>query len=82
MIKSYSTASKKINALDALSILQVAVGQPTAAQPEWVFIDSNADLSGITRNNVSYDTGVDVTAVDSVITVDMTSILLGNLEAP
>ncbi|WP_170429197.1 dockerin type I domain-containing protein [Ruegeria arenilitoris] len=71
-----------VNALDALSILQLAVGQPTAAQPEWVFIDSNADLSGITRNNVSYDTGVDVTAVDGVITVDMTSILLGNLEGP
>ena len=60
----------------------MAVGQPTAAQPEWVFIDANADLSGITRNNVSYDTGVDVAAVDGVITVDMTSILLGNLEAP
>ena len=71
-----------VNALDALSILQVAVGQPTAAQPEWVFIDANADLSGITRNNVSYDTGADVVALDGVITVDMTSILLGNLEAP
>lgn len=71
-----------VNALDALSILQVAVGQPTAVRPEWVFIDSDADLSGITRTDVSYDTGANVVAVDGVIVTDMTSILLGNLEAP
>ena len=71
-----------VNALDALSILQVAVGQPTAVRPEWVFIDSDADLSGITRTDVSYDTGANVVAVDGVIASDMTSILLGNLEAP
>ncbi|WP_109310984.1 hypothetical protein [Ruegeria sp. AU67] len=71
-----------MNALDALSILQVAVGQPTAVRPEWVFIDSDADLSGITRADVSYDTGANVVAVDGVIATDMTSILLGNLEAP
>lgn len=70
-----------VNALDALAILQVAVGQPTAHDPEWVFLDENADLSGITKDNVTYQTGVDVVAVDGVINVDMTSILLGNLEA-
>nr|WP_108859749.1 dockerin type I domain-containing protein [Ruegeria sp. Alg231-54] len=71
-----------VNALDALSILQVAVGQPTAVRPEWVFIDSDADLSGITHTDVSYDTGANVVAMDGVIASDMTSILLGNLEAP
>lgn len=70
-----------INALDALAILQIAVGLPTAHEAEWVFLDADADLSGITSSNVTYETGVDVVAVDGVITTDMTSILLGNLEA-
>ncbi|WP_170559530.1 dockerin type I domain-containing protein [Ruegeria atlantica] len=71
-----------INAFDALSILQVAVGQPTSVRPEWIFIDADADLLGITRTNVSYDTGANVVAFDGLIAADMTSILLGNLEAP
>ncbi|WP_254440631.1 hypothetical protein [Ruegeria sp. HKCCA6837] len=44
-------------------------------------MDENSDLSGITKDNVTYDTGTNVTAVDGVIIVDMASILLGNLEA-
>ncbi|MTI00905.1 dockerin type I domain-containing protein [Roseibium sp. RKSG952] len=70
-----------INALDALAILQVAVGQPTPHEAKWVFLDADADLSGMTRTNVDYETGVSVTAVDGVVTTEMTSILLGNLEA-
>ncbi|NOD47550.1 MULTISPECIES: beta-propeller fold lactonase family protein [unclassified Ruegeria] len=70
-----------VNALDALEILQVVVGQPSAPDLQWVFLDENSDLSGITKDNVTYDTGTNVTAVDGVIDVDMTSILLGNLEA-
>lgn len=70
-----------INAVDALAILQVAVGQTTAHEPQWVFLDSDADLSGVTKSNVDYQTGMDVVAIDGVITADMTSILLGNLEA-
>ncbi|WP_050604258.1 dockerin type I domain-containing protein [Ruegeria sp. 6PALISEP08] len=70
-----------VNALDALAILKVVVGQPSAPNLEWVFLDENADLSGITKDNVTYETGADVVAVDGVIDMDMTSILLGNLEA-
>ncbi len=81
LIAADITRDGTINALDALAILQVAVGQSPAHEPEWVFLDADADLSGITPNNVNYSTGVDVTAVDGVLTVDMTSILLGNLEA-
>lgn len=69
-----------INALDALAILQVAVGQPTAHDAEWVFLDDDADLSGITSTNVTYETGTDVVVIDNVLATDMTSILLGNLE--
>ncbi len=69
-----------VNALDALVILQLSVGLPTEHEAEWVFLDKNADLSGITESNVSYETGVNVTAVDNVIATDMTAILLGNVE--
>lgn len=82
LIAADITGDGKVTAMDALVILQVAVGMPSLHEPEWVFLDQNADLSGITRHNVSYDTGVSVAAVDGVIATDMTSILLGNLEAP
>ncbi|WP_255612216.1 hcalcium-binding protein [Ruegeria sp. SCSIO 43209] len=75
------TRDGSVNALDALAILQVAVGQPSAHNAEWVFLDANADLSGISRSNVTYETGAEVTIVDSDLSVDMTSILLGNIEA-
>lgn len=81
LIAADITQDGTINALDALAILQVAVGQPTPHSAEWVFLDASADLSCITKNNVSYDTGIDVVAVDGAFIADMTSILLGNLEA-
>ncbi|WP_211198692.1 beta-propeller fold lactonase family protein [Ruegeria haliotis] len=81
LIAADITQDGTINALDALAILQVAVGQSTAHEAEWVFLDADADLSGITPNNVHYETGVDVVAMDGLISIDMTSILLGNLEA-
>ena len=62
-------------------VLQVAVGLPTAHEPEWVYLDQNADLSSITPTNVDYQTGAAVTALDGMFNVDMTSILLGNIEA-
>ncbi len=75
------TRDGSVNALDALAILQVAVGQPSEHNAEWVFLDANADLSEISRSNVTYETGAEVTIVDSDLSVDMTSILLGNIEA-
>lgn len=70
----------RVNALDALMILQTSVGLTPEHSPEWVFLDEEADLSGITYRNVAYETGRDVTIADNVLTTDMTSILLGNLE--
>ncbi|WP_170545947.1 beta-propeller fold lactonase family protein [Ruegeria arenilitoris] len=69
-----------VNAFDALAILKLSVGLPAEKDAEWVFLDKDADLSGITETNVSYETGVHVTAVDNVIATDMTAILLGNVE--
>ena len=75
------TQDGKVNALDALAILQTAVGMATAHEPEWIFLDQNSDLSGVSAANVNYQTGVSVTALDGILSSDMTSILLGNLEA-
>ncbi|WP_254430359.1 dockerin type I domain-containing protein [Ruegeria arenilitoris] len=81
LIAADITQDGTVNAMDALAILQVAVGLPTAHEPEWVYLDQNADLSSITPTNVDYQTGAAVTALDGMFSVDMTSILLGNLEA-
>jgi len=80
LIAADITRDGTINALDALAILKIAVGQPTDTPAEWVFLDKNADLSDITRQVVEYDTGASVSMIDGVFSVDMTSILLGNLE--
>lgn len=80
LIAADITRDGTINALDALAILQSAVGMDTAHDPEWIFLDQNADLSGVTPTNVHYQTGLSVTALDGVITADMTSILLGNID--
>lgn len=81
LIAADITRDGHVNALDALAILQVAVGMPTAHEPEWVFLDQNADLSAITPTHVDYQTGTSTVALDGVIGADLTSILLGNLEA-
>ncbi len=81
LIAADITQDGTVNALDALAVLQVAVGLPTTHPAEWVFLDSAADLSGITPTNVNYATGTNAVAVDGQFSVDMTSILLGNLEA-
>lgn len=70
-----------ITALDALEVLRAAVGMQSSNAPEWVFLDANADLSGITPTSVTYQTGAAVTASNGTFGVDMTSILLGNMEA-
>ncbi len=70
-----------VNALDALAILQAAVGQTSDHTPEWVFLDADADLSDISVNSVSYHSGASVELVDGEFAVEMTSILLGNMEA-
>nr|WP_253746705.1 MULTISPECIES: dockerin type I domain-containing protein [unclassified Ruegeria] len=70
-----------VNALDALAILQVVVGEPSAPDLQWVFLDENSDLSGVSTDNVDYEAGAHVVAVNGVIDADMTSILLGYLEA-
>lgn len=69
-----------VGALDALIVLQNALGLTTQHDAEWVFLDAEADLSAITRTNVSYETGTRITVTNGEFATDMTSILLGNVE--
>ncbi len=81
LIAADITQDGTVNALDALAILQAAVGLPSQHEAKWVFLDTDADLSEITKSNVDYTTGTDVTITDGAFAADMTSILLGNIEA-
>ncbi len=80
LIAADVTQDGTVNALDALTILQVAVDLAPATPAKWVFLDSDADLSGITSNSVDYSTSMNIVVEDGAFATDMTSILLGNLE--
>jgi hypothetical protein len=74
-------ADGKITALDALEVLRAAVGLQSVHTPRWVFIDSEADLSGLTRNHVEAPIGVRLGAMeDAMGDIGLTGILLGNLQ--
>ncbi|MEM7176206.1 MAG: dockerin type I domain-containing protein [Pseudomonadota bacterium] len=79
LIAADITRDGSITALDALEVLRAAVGQQGGHIPEWVFVDADADLSGITPGAVTYQTGAAITAADGSFSTDMTSILLGNM---
>lgn len=70
-----------VTALDALEVLRFSVGLQSASQPRWVFIDSEADLSGIDRTNTAIDTGVRIDALTAGLTeVSLSGVLLGNMQ--
>ena len=70
----------RVGADDALNILKFAVGLDDGPSAEWVFVDSDEDYSGIGRSNTSYDQGVMLMDVFADTSVDMTGILLGDLD--
>ncbi|WP_170400738.1 beta-propeller fold lactonase family protein [Ruegeria arenilitoris] len=69
-----------VNAWDALDILRVSVGLPVENDAEWVFIDSNTDISGVSADATHYDPKISVVALNGDFSVQTTSILLGNVE--
>ena len=71
-----------VTAFDALEVLRTAVGLASAHPPQWVFVDSTADLGGMTRHSVDYDTGIDLATHPLNTPLDMTAILLGNMIDP
>ncbi len=71
----------QVTALDALDVLRTAVGLQTANQPRWFFMDSDADLGQIDRNNTLVDEGIVFDpAVTDMSALSMTGVLLGNMQ--
>lgn len=70
----------KVTTADALEILRFSIGQDTDASPQWLFIDSEADLSSVTRMSTHVPTGVVVEpAIDTCCAVSLIGILVGDL---
>ncbi|MCC6006435.1 MAG: hypothetical protein JJU40_02015 [Rhodobacteraceae bacterium] len=70
----------EVTSEDAMEILRVALGRPTISgeAPRWVFLDADADLSGLTRNDASYETGISIAEMTSDVTgLGLTGILVG-----
>ena len=71
----------QITAADALDVLRAAVGLQSPNQPRWFFIDSDTDLSAISRSNTSVEEGVLFNPINADISgLSMTGILLGNMQ--
>lgn len=69
-----------VTAQDALEILRYAVGLDVDDMPRWVTLDAGADLSGMSTDDVSYETGATITDLADDTTVNLHAILLGNME--
>ena len=71
----------QVTALDALEVLRAAVGLQSANQPRWFFMDSEADLSHINRNDTLVEEGILFDpAVTDMSSLSMTGVLLGNMQ--
>lgn len=69
----------RVSARDALEILRHSVGLSTSSQPEWVFLDDNADLGHINHRNVDYSEGL-VGATNAFgAPFNVTGVLLGDV---
>jgi hypothetical protein len=64
---------------DALNILKFAVGLTDGPSADWVFVDGDADWSTIGRRNTSYEEGVWLEDVVADMSVNMTGILVGDV---
>ena len=69
----------KVTSADALAILKHAVGLSAGAEPEWVFIDSDGDYSGINQSSVVYQDGVTVPLSSGSTAISLTGILIGDV---
>jgi Ca2+-binding RTX toxin-like protein len=70
----------RVGADDALDILKFAVGLTDGAPADWIFVDGDADWSGVNRSNTSYDEGVMLEDVLVDTSINMTGILVGDLD--
>ncbi|WP_282058857.1 calcium-binding protein [Lentibacter algarum] len=70
----------RVGADDALDILKYAVGLTDGSSADWIFVDGDADWSGIDRRNTDYDEGVMLEDVLVDTSINMTGILVGDLD--
>ena len=62
----------RVGADDALNILKFAVGLTDGPSIDWVFIDKNADWSGISRSATTYNEGIQLSDITADTSIDMT----------
>jgi hypothetical protein len=70
----------RVGADDALNILKFAVGLTDGPSADWVFVDGDADYSAIDRKNTDYDEGVLISDVVTDLSINMTGILVGDVD--
>jgi hypothetical protein len=70
----------RVGADDALNILKYAVGLTDGPSAGWVFVDKNADWSGIDRSTTTYNEGIQLSDITSDTSIDMTGILVGDVD--
>ena len=80
MIAADITGDGRVTTADALEILRAAVGLESEHRPHWVFLDPEADHSAITRNDVAYETGIEIAAPDAGQALDVTALLVGQVQ--
>src|SRR6056297_1720244 len=81
LIAADVTGDGSVGVSDALDILRFVVDVETENVPRWVFVDKDADLSSVTdKGSVAYETGLDLASVDGAGPVELTGILLGNVQ--
>jgi hypothetical protein len=70
----------RVGADDALNILKYAVGLTDGPSADWVFVDKNADWSGIDRSTTTYNEGIQLSDITSDTSINMTGILVGDVD--
>ena len=70
----------RVGADDALNILKFAVGLTDGPSAHWVFVDGDADYSAIDRKNTDYDEGILISDVMTDLSINMTGILVGDVD--
>jgi hypothetical protein len=70
----------RVGADDALNILKFAVGLTDGPSADWVFVDGDADYSEVDRKNTDYDEGILISDVMTDMSINMTGILVGDVD--
>lgn len=72
----------RVTASDALDVLRAAVGLESENAPRWLIFGADTDWDGLglDRHDAAVETGIDLAAMASDHAVDMTGILLGNIQ--